>query len=337
MSHPDTQPRSAWFSAYLAGRNAIEVVLIAAVLTMVVLIGYQVASRYLFNAPSILSETLLRYLFIWVGLLGAGLCFMDNRHLNLPLMLDVMSDRAEARTRAIIAMLTLLFGVGLTWAGYLFISRNLVMRVPILDIPVGYLQSVLLICGLLIVLSQMATIAASLSAGRLTALDLAIAAGLLLLISGFCWAVGQSATWQEFQSSSPQLLAVLVLFGSFGLFLVLGVPIAVALALSGILTLSLQISLPRMAPTIGGRLFSGLDNFGFLALPFFVLAGNIMNESGIARRLVDFAMLVGRRIPGSLWQTNVISNVFFGCLSGSGIATATAVGHHRPNRAREEL
>ena len=336
MSHSDTQPRSSWFSAYLAGRNALEIVLIAAVLMMVVLIGYQVASRYLFNAPSILSETLLRYLFIWVGLLGAGLCFIDHRHLNLPLLLDAMSDRAEARTRAIIAILTLLFGVGLTWAGYLFISRNLVMRVPILDVPVGYLQSVLLICGILIVLSQIATIVTALSEGRLKAVDLAIAAGLLLLIAGFCWAVGQSTIWQELRSSSPQLLAVLVLFGSFGVFLIIGVPIAVALALSGILTLSLQISLPRMAPTIGGRLFSGLDNFGFLALPFFVLAGNIMNQSGIARRLVDFAMLVGRRIPGSLWQTNVISNVFFGCLSGSGIATATAVGGIIAPIAREK-
>ncbi|WP_111560267.1 TRAP transporter large permease [Paracoccus sediminilitoris] len=332
----NTDRRRPWLSAYMTCRNALEVLLIAAVMMMVVLIGYQVASRYLLNAPSVLTEVLLRYLFIWVGLLGAGLCFIDDRHLNLPIVLDTLSERKAARVRVIIALLTLAFGIGLTWAGYLFISRNLVMRVPILDIPVGYLQSVLLICGFLITLSQIVWLASGLVSSRLVAADLAIAVGTMAVAVGAGWLLTQSAIWQQFVSDAPQLVAVLVLFGTFAVFLILGVPIAVALALSGILTLALQISLTRLAPTIGGRLFSGLDNFGFLALPFFVLAGNIMNQSGIARRLVDFAMLVGRRIPGNLWQTNVISNVFFGCLSGSGIATATAVGGIIAPIAREK-
>lgn len=334
--HTSAEHRSSWLSVYLKGRNALEVLLIAAVMMMVVLIGYQVASRYFLNAPSVLTEVLLRYLFIWVGLLGAGLCFIDERHLNLPILLDNLGERKAARARAIIAFLTLAFGIGLSWAGYLFISRNLVMRVPILDIPVGYLQSVLLICGLLIALSQIVWFAANLGSRRLTWTDMAVAGGFVVFSSAAVWALSQSSLWQGLLAESPQLVAVLVLFGSFAIFLILGVPIAVALALSGILTLALQISLGRMAPTIGGRLFSGLDNFGFLALPFFVLAGNIMNQSGIARRLVDFAMLVGRRIPGNLWQTNIISNVFFGCLSGSGIATATAVGGIIAPIAREK-
>lgn len=334
--HAEAARLSAWSLVYRSGRNALERILVVAVFLMVVLIGYQVAARYFLNAPSVLSEVLLRYLFIWVGLLGAGLCFIDERHLNLPIVLDTLSHRNAARARALILLLTLMFGIGLMWAGYLFISRNLVMKVPILDVPVGYLQSVLLLCGFLVVLSQVAALAKDLSDGRITVADFAIAAAVLLLVGGTGWLLGQSATWQAWLIESGQFAAVMVLFGSFTVFLILGLPIAVALALSGIMTLTLQISLGRIAPTIGGRLFSGLDNFGFLALPFFVMAGNIMNQSGIARRLVDFAMLVGRRIPGSLWQTNVISNVLFGCLSGSGIASATAVGGIISPIAREK-
>ncbi|AJY48010.1 membrane protein [Martelella endophytica] len=129
--------------------------------------------------------------------------------------------------------------------------------------------------------------------------------------------------------------SMVVLFGAFFTFLILGTSISAGLALAGIFTLSLQIDFGSLSSTIGEQIFGGLDHFGFLALPFFVLAGAIMNQCGIAHRLIDFAMLIGRRIPGSLWQTNVLANMLFGCLSGSGIAAATAIGNIIAPIARE--
>ena len=74
------------------------------------------------------------------------------------------------------------------------------------------------------------------------------------------------------------------------------------------------------------KLVSGIDSFTLLAVPFFILAGQLMSSGGIAKRLINLAMLILGRVPGSLALTNVAANAMFGSLSGSGIAAATAVG-----------
>ncbi|EKO3989429.1 TRAP transporter large permease, partial [Vibrio fluvialis] len=78
--------------------------------------------------------------------------------------------------------------------------------------------------------------------------------------------------------------------------------------------------------TSAQRMFVGLDSFALLAIPFFILAGNIMNNGGIAIRLINFSKIVSGFFPGSLAQTNVVSNMLFGSISGSGVASAAAVG-----------
>lgn len=74
------------------------------------------------------------------------------------------------------------------------------------------------------------------------------------------------------------------------------------------------------------KMFQSVNSFSLLAIPFFVLAGNLMNSGGIARRLVGCAQLVAHRLPGSLAQTNIVANMLFGAMSGSGVAAAVAMG-----------
>ena len=74
------------------------------------------------------------------------------------------------------------------------------------------------------------------------------------------------------------------------------------------------------------RIFSGISVFSLLAIPFFILAGNIMNKGGIAVRLINLAKLVTGRAPGVLAHTNVVANMLFGAISGSGTAAASAMG-----------
>ena len=71
---------------------------------------------------------------------------------------------------------------------------------------------------------------------------------------------------------------------------------------------------------------SGVESFSLLAVALFILAGNIMNNGGIARRLINFAKVLVGRIPGALAQTNVLGNMLFGALSGSAVAAAAAIG-----------
>lgn len=74
------------------------------------------------------------------------------------------------------------------------------------------------------------------------------------------------------------------------------------------------------------KMITGLDNFALLAIPFFILSGNIMNNGGIAIKLVNFAKLIGGRLPGSLAQVNILGNMLFGAISGSAVAAEAAIG-----------
>lgn len=110
------------------------------------------------------------------------------------------------------------------------------------------------------------------------------------------------------------------------LLLVAGIPIAVALGLSSVLAVLPALSVDAAVLTASQRIFSGISIFTLLAIPFFVLAGNIMNKGGIAVRLINLAKLLTGGIPGSLAHCNVVSNMLFGAVSGSGAAAASAMG-----------
>lgn len=135
---------------------------------------------------------------------------------------------------------------------------------------------------------------------------------------------------QDFLLNAPDMFydvfPVIVLFGVLGILLVLGVPIAFAIGFAAFLTVFVDFPIDQTSMLISQKLANGLNNFGLLALPFFIVAGNLMNRGGLAARLINFAMLLGRCFPGGLSHVNVIANMMFGALSGSATASAAAVG-----------
>ena len=108
--------------------------------------------------------------------------------------------------------------------------------------------------------------------------------------------------------------------------LIAGVPIAVALGVSSVCAILPVMNVDVAVLTGSQRIFSGISVFSLLAIPFFILAGNIMNKGGIAVRLINLAKLITGRAPGALAQTNVLANMLFGSISGSGTAAASAMG-----------
>ena len=102
------------------------------------------------------------------------------------------------------------------------------------------------------------------------------------------------------------------------LLLLVGVPISISIGLG--LTLAVMSLLPLQTAliTASQRIITGTNSFSLLAIPFFILAGIIMNNGGIARRLVDCAKVISGRLPGALAQSNVVANMLFGAISGSG-------------------
>ncbi len=121
-------------------------------------------------------------------------------------------------------------------------------------------------------------------------------------------------------------MEVLVLVLSFVILLALGVPIAFSIGASGILTMLISIDSIPAFTTYAQRMATGLDSFALLAIPFFVLAGNIMNRGGIAIRLIKFARVLVGGLPGGLAFVNVIANMLFGAISGSAAAATSAIG-----------
>ncbi|MBE0529414.1 MAG: TRAP transporter large permease [Rhodospirillales bacterium] len=115
----------------------------------------------------------------------------------------------------------------------------------------------------------------------------------------------------------------LVLLGTFAVLVTIGVPIAYALGMAAVAG-AIYIDLPLEAVVL--KISDGVDEFSLLAIPFFVLAGAIMAEGGLAMRLVNLARVFVGFIRGGLSLVNVLASTFFGCLSGSAIADTASIG-----------
>ena len=110
------------------------------------------------------------------------------------------------------------------------------------------------------------------------------------------------------------------------LLLALGVPIAYSIGISALVAILQTVPLDVSVVTAAQRTFVGMSKFSLTAIPFFILAGNLMNQGGIAKRLVDFVMAILGKLPGALLVTNAGANALFGAISGSASAAAAAVG-----------
>ncbi len=122
---------------------------------------------------------------------------------------------------------------------------------------------------------------------------------------------------------ATSFLGSAILLGSFAVFVIIRLPVTFALIASALIS-ALSMGVPPMA--VWQRMVQGVQSFSLLAVPFFILAGEIMLSGGIAQRLVDFADVLVGRIRGGLAQVNILSSTFFGAVSGSATADVSSVG-----------
>ncbi|MCF6347647.1 MAG: TRAP transporter large permease subunit [Flavobacteriaceae bacterium] len=135
---------------------------------------------------------------------------------------------------------------------------------------------------------------------------------------------------------SIEVISILVLFVSFFILLMLKVPVAYSIGISTTISLLLNIDKMPGITTIAQRMITGLDSFALLAIPFFVLAGEVMKRGGIANRLINFAKSLVASLPGGLAYVNVLAAMLFGAISGSAVAAATAIGGIMTDRMEKE-
>ena len=125
------------------------------------------------------------------------------------------------------------------------------------------------------------------------------------------------------------MIVVLIILSIF-IFMLMGVPIYAGLGAAGVIGLMLMQTRTTAAATtliaIPQNFYSSIGYFPLLAIPFYVLAGEIMNKAGITDRLIDLAMLIVGRVPGGLAYANVLDSMFFGGITGSAQADTSCLG-----------
>ncbi len=119
---------------------------------------------------------------------------------------------------------------------------------------------------------------------------------------------------------------IIVLVLSFIVLLAIRVPVAWSIAIASLLTMLISIPALPAFTTIAQRIATGLDSFALLAIPFFILSGQLMNNGGIAKRLIDFAKTLVGSLPGGLALINIVSAMMMGAIAGSAMASASAMG-----------
>ena len=118
-------------------------------------------------------------------------------------------------------------------------------------------------------------------------------------------------------------LAITLLLGTFAVLLIIKTPVSFALLASSLLT-SVYLKIPLMS--VGVQMVKGIHSFSLMAIPFFILMGEIMGQGGISDRLIKFANLFVGRMRGGLAQVNILASMFFGGISGSAIADVSSIG-----------
>ena len=135
---------------------------------------------------------------------------------------------------------------------------------------------------------------------------------------------------------SIEIISIILLFVSFFGLLAYGVPVAYSIGISTTVTILLNIALVPGITTVAQRMTTGIDSFALLAIPFFVLAGELMNRGGIANRLINFAKSLIGSLSGGLAYVNILAAMLFGAISGSAVAAASAIGSVMTDRMEDE-
>lgn len=290
-------------------------------LGIVVVISYQVAARYLpgMRVPRWTEEVSL-ILMVWLAMLGSGLGVRAGEHLAMDIALRQLGARAQRLVSRLIYLLVAGFGVYLVVYGYELASRTMGQTFAASKLPIGWMYLGIPLGGVLVALYALRALfvpppalgeAAAIPKRNRLLQGTLLAMALLLILGGV--AVFGPSLWGP----------IGVLLGSFALLLVAGVPIAVGVGIASLIT-ALTLELPPLI--IAQRMANGVSSTPLLAIPFFILAGQIMAEGGIAKRLVDFARVLVGPIPGGLAMVNVVSSMLFGGASGSAVADVSANG-----------
>jgi tripartite ATP-independent transporter DctM subunit len=319
------EPRPWWTRLELALTGLVRVVTASLLLAIVVVIVWQVTARYIpdIRVPRWTEEISL-IMMVWLAMLGSGLAVRAGEHLSVDVLTRQLPRRAQLWLERLVWLAVAAFGAYLVFYGWELSQRTMLQTFSATRLPVGWMYVGIPFGGALVTFYALRNVIrppiADLDAVIETASvrgnwTVRIALGAILL----ALALGGVAVFGLDVLLGP----VGVLLGGVAVLMLLGVPIAMALGIACLATV-LVLDLPPLI--VAQRMANGVSSTPLLAIPFFILAGLIMAEGGIASRLVEFARVLVGPIRGGLAMVNVVSSMLFGGASGSAVADVSANG-----------
>ncbi|ABO51260.1 TRAP dicarboxylate transporter, DctM subunit [Desulforamulus reducens MI-1] len=297
--------------------NLEKPILFIGMLSIILIITYQTAYRYIIthmyegSGAATWTEELARYIFIWISYLAIPLAVKTRNNIRVDIIYDRLPKRFQKVSWIIVdvCFLCLSVVVFLKGLGHLEMLLNMPQTTPALQIPYFIPYLILPIGFGLISLRVIQDLVRQVK-------ECGIKDSLIGAI--FCGVI-----------ASPLLLgieldALVWLFGYFSIFLVIGVPIAIALGLSGLATIIGANTLP--IDYVAQLSFTSIDSFPIMAIPFFIAAGVFMGAGGLSKRLLALADEMLGSLYGGMALATIATCMFFAAISGSGPATVAAIG-----------
>lgn len=289
-------------------------------LGIVFVISWQVVARYI---PGLAiprwTEEISLIMMVWLSLLGSGLAVRAGEHLAVDILLRQLPDRLQSILGRLVWLMVTGFGIYLLIYGAQLASKTMNQTFSATKLPVGTMYWALPFGGLLIAVYALRFVIKPFVPQDLTVAPKNNMIRVVLLVFAALTVIAIALTSGFAALVSPTG----ILLGSTALLLLLGLPIAITLGVACLLTV-FNLGLPPLI--VAQRMANGINSTPLLAIPFFILAGQIMATGGLAERLVNFARVVVGPIRGGLAMVNVVSSMLFGGASGSAVADVSANG-----------
>jgi C4-dicarboxylate transporter, DctM subunit len=292
--------------------KSIDWVVALSLMVMVVVVFMQVVYRYVFASPLTWSEEMARFIFVWITLLGTFLALKSKNHISIETFLHrFFSPGAQGFVSAVTNFFLIYYFSYLMGMGIVMVQKTSEDLTPVMLIPFSFIYVAIPISAVMIVIYLLRQIL------KLEWKKIVLSGLISIVLFGALYFLFGG---RGFSGGNLVLVSVICL----ALFILLGMPIAFAIGIASTLFLLLYQKIPLLVTHT--RLFGGIDSFPLLAVPFFILAGELMNIGGVTHRLVALARILVGHVRGGLGMVCVVGEYFFSGISGSTVADVSAIG-----------
>lgn len=292
--------------------NLVEIITACILAGNVFVVSASVFSRYVFNSPFSWADELARLLLIWLTFFGGAVALKRHSHMNLEAVVKLFKPAPQKILGNFTLIIEFCFLLFLTVKGYELMQVRMNEPSPALLMSMAWFIAPIPLSAMIMLLYIIRDFAVNIRENSREAI-IGFCLGLLAIALLF---VGRPLFAEIGTMTTLALVSMLLV--------ILGAPIAFSLGIASITYLILNQGIPTVIVT--QRMVAGVDSFALLALPFFILAGNLMESGGISHRLVNFASALVGHFKGGLGQVAVVTEILFSGISGSASADVSAVG-----------